>query len=316
MAKYDEEKSWAEQVKDLYGQITNRPAFSYNAETDPIYQSVRDQYVHQGQRAMEDTLGQAAALTGGYNSSYAQSVGHQAYNEHLTKLNAQIPVLAQQARQAYDAEGDRLMNQYQMAMGMENQEYSRGRDALADQRYDAEWAQQLQAYQDDQNYRNWQMSQEEQDRAYQMVMQMIGTGQVPSADLLAAAGVSADYARSMANYYGRQAALAAGGGSSSRGSNTTRTPGKTPSYTPDKTPNASPGTQTQAQVIKPAQQEQLLQYALTHDKDDFEAYFQKNFGEMKNAQEVLDYIADYILNKYGNGPKGGGGGGKNLIAVQ
>lgn len=287
-----EEMNWAERVQDLYGQITNRPAFQYDPNSDPMYQTVKDQYVRQGQRAMEDTMGQAAALTGGYNNSYAQSAGQQQYNDQMTKLSAQIPVLAQQARAAYDAEGDRLRDQ-------------------------ANWAQQQRAYQDDMDYRNWQMQQETQNRAYQMVMQMIGTGQVPSSELLASAGVSADYARSMANYYSQQAALAAGGGGGSgrSGGSGGSGRGSTGGGGPQAYQPTSPGTQPQAQVIKPAQREKLLQYAITHDKADFDAYFQENFGSMKNATEVYNYIEDYIINKWGNGPKGGGGG-KNLIAVQ
>ena len=109
-------QGYQQQADSLLEQINNRPAFSYNAETDPMFQSVKNQYVHQGQRAMQDTMGQAAGLTGGYGSSYAQAVGNQAYNEYLTQLNAQIPVLAQQARAAYDAEGQDLRDRYALAL--------------------------------------------------------------------------------------------------------------------------------------------------------------------------------------------------------
>ena len=46
---------------------------------------------------MEDTLGKAAALTGGYASSYAQSAGQQAYNGYLQELAALVPELRQAA---------------------------------------------------------------------------------------------------------------------------------------------------------------------------------------------------------------------------
>lgn len=210
-----------QQANDLLSQIDNRPAFQYDAATDPLYQSYKDQYVHQGKRAMEDTMGQAAGLTGGYGSTYSQSVGNQAYNEYLTKLSAEIPVLAQQARAAYDAEGQRMMDRYNLALNEANTAYAQGRDALGDIRYDKEYADQLayQEWQKQQAQQQWdyKVSQESKSQAYEMAMQMISTGQTPSNDLLAQAGISADYARAMAAYYKQQAALAgsSGGGRSS-----------------------------------------------------------------------------------------------------
>lgn len=209
-----------QQANDLLSQIDNRPAFQYDAETDPLYQSYKDQYVHQGKRAMEDTMGQAAGLTGGYGSTYSQSVGNQAYNEYLTKLSAQIPVLAQQARSAYDAEGQRMMDRYNLALNEANTAYAQGRDALGDIRYDQEYADKI-AYQDWQKQQaqqqwDYKVAQESKSQAYEMAMQMISTGQTPSNDLLAQAGISADYARAMAAYYKQQAALSgsSGGGRS------------------------------------------------------------------------------------------------------
>lgn len=211
-----------QQANDLLTEYDNRAAFAYDPNADGSFQALKNQYVHQGRRAMEDTMGQAAGLTGGYGSSYGQSVGNQAYNEYLTQLNAQIPALAQQARAAYDAEGQRMLDRYNLALNAANTAYSQGRDALGDLRYEQEWAQQQKAYEDDLAYRQWQQRQSEQDRAYQMVMQMLSTGQTPNAQLLAQAGVSADYAKRMANYYKQQAAKTAtgssGGGSGSRGS--------------------------------------------------------------------------------------------------
>ena len=224
-----------QQANDLLSQYDNRPAFSYDARNDPLYQSYKDQFVHQGKRAMEDTMGQAAGLTGGYGNTYAQSVGNQAYNEYLTKLNAEIPALAQSARAAYDAEGQRLMDRYNLALNEANTAYAQGRDALGDIRYDQEYADKI-AYQDWQKQQaeldrqeqqkqwDYKVSQESKSQAYEMAMQMISTGQTPSNDLLAQAGISADYARAMAAYYKKQAALSgsSGGGRSSGGGGSRR----------------------------------------------------------------------------------------------
>ena len=63
--------------------------------------------VSEGSRAMRDTMGQAAALTGGYGSSYAQSAGQQQYALYLQKLGEAMPELYQAAYERYSAEGDR-----------------------------------------------------------------------------------------------------------------------------------------------------------------------------------------------------------------
>jgi guanine deaminase len=49
--------------------------------------------MQQGQQAMRDTMGQAAALTGGYGNTYAQQAGEQAYAAYLSRLNDVLPEL-------------------------------------------------------------------------------------------------------------------------------------------------------------------------------------------------------------------------------
>lgn len=132
-------KNYQQQADDILSQYDSRGAFSYDAQNDPLYQTLKDQYVRQGKRAMEDTMGQAAGLTGGYSSSYSQSAGNQAYNDYMTQLSAQIPALAREARSAYDAEGQRMLDRYNIALNAANQAYSQSRDALGDIRYDTEW---------------------------------------------------------------------------------------------------------------------------------------------------------------------------------
>lgn len=91
----------------------NREDFQYDLNGDALYQQYKDRYIHNGQRAMQDTMGQAASLTGGYGSSYAQSVGQQAYNSYLQQLGDVIPELYQLAYDRYRDEGDRLYKNYQ-----------------------------------------------------------------------------------------------------------------------------------------------------------------------------------------------------------
>ena len=90
--------------------ILNRKKFSYDLNGDALYQQYKDNYINQGKMAMMDTMGQAAAMTGGYGNSYAATVGNQAYQASLQNLNNVIPQLYQLALESYKTEGDRLNN--------------------------------------------------------------------------------------------------------------------------------------------------------------------------------------------------------------
>ena len=56
-------------------QYLNREAFQYDLNADALYQQYQNRYQELGRNAMKDTMGQAAALTGGYGSSYAIKPG-------------------------------------------------------------------------------------------------------------------------------------------------------------------------------------------------------------------------------------------------
>lgn len=102
----------------LYGQIANRPKFSYDVDGDALYQQYKDRYMQNARMAMQDTMGQAAALTGGYGSSYGQAVGQQAYDRQMLGLTDKIPELQQNAYNMYLNEGNELNNRFGMLNSM------------------------------------------------------------------------------------------------------------------------------------------------------------------------------------------------------
>lgn len=149
-----------QQKNDALNAYMNRGPFKYDINTDALYQQYKDKFIQQGQAAMQDTMGQAAALTGGYGSSYAQNVGQQAYNQHLLQLNDVVPELYQMAYGKYQDEGNELLQRYSMLSGEEaeafNRWYQQNRDAVADQRYADEWA--YQKERDAVSDRQWEKS--------------------------------------------------------------------------------------------------------------------------------------------------------------
>lgn len=126
------QSQWDGELTELYNRIANRKPFSYDLGTDPVYQQYREQYQRQGRLAMQDTMGQAAALTGGYGSTYGEQVGQQAYNAYLQNLNDIVPDLYNAAYNRYRDEGTDLYNQYGLLSDRENQAYNRYRDTVND----------------------------------------------------------------------------------------------------------------------------------------------------------------------------------------
>lgn len=126
------QSQWQQGINDALNKIMNRDKFSYDVNGDALYQQYKDQYVTQGQMAMMDTMGQAAAMTGGYGNSYAQNVGQQAYQGYLQQLNDKVPELYQLALDRYNQEGQDLLNQYGLLTDRENTEYGRYRDTVSD----------------------------------------------------------------------------------------------------------------------------------------------------------------------------------------
>lgn len=126
------QSQWQNSLNEAMNKILNREKFSYDLNGDALYNQYKDRYVQQGKQAMQDTIGSASALTGGYGNSWAQSAGQQAYHGYLQGLNDKVPELYQMALDKYNMEGQNLLNQYGLLSDREGQDYGRYRDALSD----------------------------------------------------------------------------------------------------------------------------------------------------------------------------------------
>lgn len=117
-AKYNQQ---AESIRSLYGgylggadgfgytpvdspndyTAPEKPTFSYNLESDPVWQAYKKQYTREGQRATQDALGTTAASTGGIPSSYATAAATQAGDYYAAQMTDKVPELYQQAYNRY-----------------------------------------------------------------------------------------------------------------------------------------------------------------------------------------------------------------------
>lgn len=173
---------WDAELDSLYDQITNRKPFQYDLNQDALYQQYKEQYQRLGRTAMQDTMGQAASLTGGYGSTYAEQVGQQTYNAYLQSLNDIVPELYDRAYGRYQDEGQDLYNRYGLVSDRESMDYSKYRDTvsdyyndLADARssYDSEWNKDYTQWSDQLSY--WQQK-AAQEQAYWQSQQRAAGG--------------------------------------------------------------------------------------------------------------------------------------------
>ena len=127
--------SYSDKLSEMMDTIMNREKFSYDVDTDPLFQQALASAMNSGKQAMQDTIGQASALTGGYGSTYATTAGNQAYNAYIEDAYDNLPEYYQMAMQAYQMEGDELYRQYGMLYDADASEYNRNLTA-----YDATYA--------------------------------------------------------------------------------------------------------------------------------------------------------------------------------
>ena len=105
---------WQPQLDAAAQNILNRKEFSYDVNGDAMWNQYKDRYTTLGKQAMQDTMGQAAALTGGYGNSNAQIAGQQVYQGYMQGLTDKIPELAQLALDRYNQQGQQLYDQYNL----------------------------------------------------------------------------------------------------------------------------------------------------------------------------------------------------------
>lgn len=236
------ESQYSDRIDALLDQILNRDKFSYDPETDQLYQSYKKQYNREGTRAMNDTLAAMASGAGGMNS-WAATAAQQANDYYSTKLTDKIPELYQLAYDMYLNDIDLQMQDMGLLQQMDETQYGRyrdtmddwykdrdfaygqyrddmgdyqydsgmkyqeGRDKIEDERYKNEWDNNISREQlEDERYKS--------EMAYGMAMDFLSNGVMPDDATLTAAGISPAMAAAMIARLFPEAAASAGGSGS------------------------------------------------------------------------------------------------------
>ena len=145
---------YSDAVKSNLSSVLGKKKFNYDIGSDKLFSQYKDSYTKAGKTAMEDTVGNASMLTGGYANSYAVTAGQQVYDSYMSKLNDKIPELEQRAYERYRDEEDSAYKKLNTLIGLEDTEYGRYRDSVADYNTNREF--EYNKNKDAQAQRNWQ----------------------------------------------------------------------------------------------------------------------------------------------------------------
>lgn len=180
-------------IDELWDNIVNAPSFDYNVESDPVYQSYKDTYTREGQRAMQDTLASLSIDAGGENS-WAVSAAAQAQNRYMQELADKVPELYNLAYEKYLTERNNDMNKLALARDIENDDYNKFLNEMNIFQNDRAFANSL--YSD---YYNQSRADREftQNSASQKLQQYIAAGIVPPDDVLQMANADKAYVEAM-----------------------------------------------------------------------------------------------------------------------
>ena len=131
---------YQDKINSLMAAIQNRGPFTWDPKNDVGVQQYTKQYRREGERAMQDTMGQAAAMTGGIPSTYAMAAAQQANNYYNAKMSDKIPELRQLAYNMYLDEGADIRKNLSMLMQAEQGDYGKYVDSLGQYNKDRSFA--------------------------------------------------------------------------------------------------------------------------------------------------------------------------------
>lgn len=115
-------------LRDEYLKKAAEMEFSFDPNTDPVWQALQKQYLREGRRATEDTLGRYAAMTGGMPSTAAVSAATQAGDYYAAQLSDRLPQVYQDAYNRYLQEYQKQLGISDAYAGFDDREYSRWLD--------------------------------------------------------------------------------------------------------------------------------------------------------------------------------------------
>lgn len=151
----DYKNTYESDIRSLLSKISNRKEFSYDPESDPVYQGLRQQMSNEAKKAITDVSAEFSQMGGGANS-YAASAAASAANSYRSKLTEKLPELYQMAYKRYSDNLDNQRKALDYTMKASDTEYNKYLDSLSQFNKDRDYA--------DKNYENDITREESEDK--------------------------------------------------------------------------------------------------------------------------------------------------------
>lgn len=127
----DYESKYQGQIDEVTQKMTDLGDFDYDPAADTAYQQYKSQYTQKAKLANRNAQASAAAMTGGYGSSYGTQAGQYAYNSTMQDLDTVLNGLYNQNLNEYNAKKSGLAEQLSGLQSAEQQAYSNYQKDLA-----------------------------------------------------------------------------------------------------------------------------------------------------------------------------------------
>ena len=135
------QSQYTDQLANMQNKVLNYGSFNYDFSVDPKYQAYAKEYGRLGNLARQNTLGDLAANTGGYASSYAATAANEAQNDYNRQLAAKIPELEEIAYNRWMDQYNMNVSNYNLVKDADDTAYGKYRDTVADGqwKYGMDW---------------------------------------------------------------------------------------------------------------------------------------------------------------------------------
>lgn len=152
-------------INKLLRELSRIKKFSYNPLEDELYEYYKREYLREGDRAMEDVLGELAAVTGGVASSYAAGVAAQSRNYYNEKLTDKIPELYEDAYERYLDEIGIKEKNLKTLLDIRDEDYGIYKDSLEQFNKDREF--EYEKFLDEQDYEKYLREEERKNEEFE-----------------------------------------------------------------------------------------------------------------------------------------------------
>lgn len=131
---------WDDSLVKQHQAIQDYGPFNQDVRESALWQNYKQQAVREGDRAFQENLGSAAAMTGGQLSSTAMAAAAQARDYSMAQLNDQYTNVYNTLYSQYMNDFNMLLSKMESTMGLENMDYNKFLNELQQYNVDRDFA--------------------------------------------------------------------------------------------------------------------------------------------------------------------------------